>query len=359
MFNKVNEYVTNLFDILYENPTQRLNRPVTDKIGILLVNLGTPEGYDAKSLRTYLNEFLSDTRVVELPWVVWQPVLKGIVLTLRPPRISGAYKSIWNKDLDESPLLTITRNQNNAIAEKITQKYGDKVHVDFAMRYGNPSIASKLQNFEDMGIDKVLIAPLYPQYSSSTTGTVLNACFRWWNKRRLIPSVRSLPAYYDNPLYINAICQSIQESLKKSDTPDPDVIVCSMHGMPLDFIKRGDVYRKHCERTVELMREKMGYDEHKLQLTFQSRFGPQEWLKPYTSHTVEHLAQSGAKSMAILAPGFSADCLETLEELCEEIRDEFIENGGEKFTYIPCLNDNKTSIDMLYKMIENELKGWV
>lgn len=346
-------------DFLYKNPTQGLNRPVTHTIGILLVNLGTPDGYDAKSLRRYLGEFLSDTRVVEIPAFMWQPFLRMIILPLRPRKIRGGYESIWNKDLNESPLLTITRQQNNAIAKRLQHKYGDKIHVDFAMRYGKPSMASKLQDFEDRGIDKVLIFPLYPQYSSSTTGTVLGECYRWWRGQRLVPAVRSVPAYFDHPLYIDVLCKSIKQTLDKSDNPNPEVILCSLHGMPTDFVKRGDIYRKHCEHTVALMRKKLGYDENKLRLTFQSRFGPDEWLQPYTDKTVEHLAQSGVKSMAIMAPGFSADCLETLEELCEEVREEFISNGGEKFTYIPCLNDSKDSIDLLTDLIENELKGWV
>lgn len=344
---------------LYKNPTQKLDRPTTDTIGVLCVNLGTPDGYDAGSLRRYLGEFLSDTRVVELPALFWQPFLRGIILPLRPRKISPAYKSIWNEELNESPLLTITRNQATEIGKKLTQNHGTKVHTDFAMRYGTPSIPKALQDFEDRGIDRVLIVPLYPHYSSPTTGTVLDACFKWWRKRRLVPAVRSLPAYYDNPAYIDALCKSIKTTLAQSDTPQPEVIVCSLHGMPADFVRRGDTYRQQCERTVELVRQKMKYTDDNFKLTFQSRFGPDEWLQPYTSDTVEQLAKSGVKSMAIMAPGFSADCLETIEELCEEVRDEFIHHGGEHFTYIPCLNDTPNSITMLTKLIETELQGWV
>ena len=343
----------------YTSPSAKLDRPVTDTVGVLLVNLGTPDGYDAPSLRRYLREFLSDRRVIEKCPFWWQPLLRGVILRVRPPKISPAYESIWDKDMDESPLLTITRNQSDKISKHLTKKHRDKVVVDFAMRYGNPSIASKLQHFEDLGLDRVLIVPLYPHYASPTTGTVLDECFRWWRKRRLIPAVRSAPAYYNHPVYIDALCKSIRDTLKKSDDPNPEVILCSLHGMPLDYIERGDTYRQQCEETVRLVREKMGYTEDNFILTFQSRFGPEEWLQPYTDKTVEALAERGVKSMAILAPGFSADCLETIEELCEEVRDEFLENGGEKFTYIPCLNDTSDGIKVLNTIIENECKGWL
>lgn len=327
----------------------------TGKIGVLLVNLGTPDGTDYKSMWRYLREFLSDPRVIELPRAVWYPILYGIVLVTRPKKSGENYKRIWNREKDESPLRTYTRGQ----AEKLAASLADlpDVRVEWGMRYGNPSTASAVQRLADQGCGRILAFPLYPQYSATTTATANDQLFRALMKMRNAPAVRTVPPYYDEPAYIDALARSLQASLAKLDF-EPEVVLASYHGIPKPYFEKGDPYHCHCQKTTRLLREKLGWDERKLITTFQSRFGAQEWLQPYTDKTVERLGKEGVKSIAILNPGFSVDCIETLDEIGREVRDEFLHAGGEKFAHIPCLNDSPEGMEVIETLVRRELAGW-
>ncbi|HEY6632758.1 MAG TPA: ferrochelatase [Rhizobiaceae bacterium] len=326
------------------------------RVGVLLVNLGTPDGTDYKSMWRYLREFLSDPRVIELSKVIWYPILYGLVLTTRPQKSGENYKRIWNTERDESPLRTYTRGQ----AEKLAPALADlpDVAVEWGMRYGNPSIKSAVQRLYDQGCDRILTVPLYPQYSATTTATANDQLFRALMTMRHAPAVRSLPPYYDEPVYIEALARSMQAGLAKLDF-EPEVVIASYHGIPMPYFQKGDPYHCHCVKTTRLLREKLGWDEKKLITTFQSRFGAQEWLQPYTDKTVEKLAHDGVKSIAILNPGFSVDCIETLDEIGREVRDEFLHAGGENFAHIPCLNDSPEGMDVIETLVRRELQGWV
>ncbi|SFO95870.1 ferrochelatase [Tranquillimonas alkanivorans] len=328
------------------------------RVGILLANLGTPDGYDYWSMRRYLNEFLSDRRVIDYsPWI-WQPLLQLVILTKRPFSSGEAYKSIWNEEAGESPLMTITRSQTAKIAAAMKAKYGDDVVVDFCMRYGNPSTKSKVREMAEAGCRKILFFPLYPQYAGATTATANDQFFRALMDEKWQPPVRTVPAYYEEPVYIDALAQSVQRAYAKLDH-EPDVLVTSYHGVPERYLMEGDPYHCQCQKTTRLLREKLGWDKDRVVTTFQSRFGPEEWLKPYTVEEVARLAKAGKKRIAIMAPAFSADCVETLEEINEEIRESFEEAGGEEFTYIPCLNDDEAHVTALSKVIEDNLRGWM
>jgi ferrochelatase len=326
------------------------------RVGVLLVNLGTPDGTDFKSMWRYLREFLSDPRVIELPRALWYPILYGIVLTTRPKKSGANYARIWNRERNESPLRTFTRGQ----AEKLAMSLADlpDVHVEWGMRYGNPSTASAVQRLTDQGCDRILTFPLYPQYSATTTATANDQLFRALMKMRLAPAVRTVPPYYDEPAYIDALARSLQGSLAKLNF-EPEVVLASYHGIPKAYFEKGDPYHCHCQKTTRLLREKLGWDEKKLITTFQSRFGAQEWLQPYTDKTVERLAKEGVKSIAILNPGFSVDCIETLDEIGREVRDEFLHAGGKNFAHIPCLNDSPEGMDVIETLVRRELAGWV
>lgn len=326
------------------------------KIGVLLVNLGTPDDTDYWSMRRYLKEFLSDRRVIEANPVLWWLVLNGIVLTTRPSRSGEAYRSIWNDELGESPLRTITRSQ----AEKITHGLGrrDVVVVDWAMRYGNPSIASRIEAMVKKGCERLLVFPLYPQYAAATTATVNDTVFDKLKDMRWQPALRTVPPYPTDPVYIEALTSSITEHLAGLDF-EPEVIVASYHGLPKDYVTKGDPYQCQCLDTSDALRAALGPLGEKLKTTFQSRFGRAEWLQPYTDKTVEALAKDGVKRMTIFTPGFAADCVETLEEIDGEAQEIFLENGGECFSFIPCLNDSEAGIRVLLHLIERELKGWV
>jgi ferrochelatase len=326
-------------------------------VGLLVVNLGTPDAPDVPSVRRYLAQFLSDPRVVDLPRFVWLPVLYGIVLNTRPKKSAHAYDSIWNHDIGEGPLKTITRKQ----AEKLAAVDLDgkaPVIVDYALRYGSPSIPSQIEALMAKGCERIALLPLYPQYAASTNASVADDAFDALKRMRKQPALRIGAPYYDDPAYIAALAASVTRDLAALDF-EPEVIVASFHGLPQLQVDRGDPYRSHCETTWRLLREALGMSEEKLRLSFQSRFGPAKWIQPYTSDVVAELATSGVKRMAIFAPGFSADCLETIEELGVEIRDLFLEKGGEKFARLPCLNDSAESMTLIETLARREIAGWV
>ena len=328
------------------------------KVGVLLANLGTPDGYDYWSMRRYLNEFLSDKRVVDYSAWVWQPLLQGIILTKRPFSSGAAYRSIWNEEAGESPLLTITRAQTDKLKSKLHERFGDDVMVDFCMRYGNPSVQSRLREMIEQGCQRIVFFPLYPQYAGATTATANDHLFRALMKEKWQPSVRTVPAYFDRPDYIDALAQSVERAYGAMSAV-PEVLLVSYHGMPRRYLLEGDPYHCQCRKTSRLLCERLGWEEGSIVTTFQSRFGPEEWLKPYTVEEVARLAEGGIRRIAVVAPAFSADCVETLEEINEEIRESFEKAGGTSFTYIPCLNDDDAHIAALMNAICDDLKGWL
>jgi len=335
----------------------RRGEPVAPgKIGVLLVNLGTPEGTDYWSVRRYLKEFLSDWRVIETNRVLWWLILNGIVLTVRPSKSGEAYRSIWNEELNESPLRTITRSQAEKVANRLGHRH--EIIVDWAMRYGNPSIASRVEALVRRGCERLLVFPLYPQYAAATTATVNDTVFDTLKTMRAQPALRTVPPYQKDPVYIEAIASSIRAHLASLDF-EPEVIIASFHGLPKEYVTNGDPYQCQCMDTMDALREALGPLGDKLILTFQSRFGRAEWLQPYTDKTVEALARDGVKRIAVVTPGFAADCVETLEEISGEAAEIFLEHGGEQFAFIPCLNDSEGGIRVLLHQIERELKGWV
>jgi ferrochelatase len=328
------------------------------KIGVLLANLGTPDDYSYWPMRRYLNEFLSDRRVIDYsPWK-WQPLLQLVILTKRPFTSGAAYKSIWNHDAAESPLMTITKDQTAKMRESLSDRFGDRVVVDFCMRYGNPSTASKVEKLIAQGCHKILFFPLYPHYAGATSATANDQFFRCLMKAPWQPTARVVDPYYDHPKYVDALAQSVERAYGGLETR-PDVLVASYHGMPERYLMQGDPYHCQCQKTSRLLRERLGWPDTEIVTTFQSRFGPEEWLKPYTVEEVARLAESGKKRIAVIAPAFSADCIETLEEINEEIRESFEEAGGEQFTYIPCLNDDDAHIAALSQVVEENLGGWI
>ncbi len=328
------------------------------KVGVLLANLGTPDNYDYWSMRRYLGEFLSDRRVIDYsPWL-WQPLLQLVILTKRPFSSGAAYKSIWNHEQGESPLLTITKDQTAKIKAQMEADYGDQVMVDFCMRYGNPSTKSKVREMVEAGCQKILFFPLYPHYAGATSATACDKFFSALQEETWQPLARTVEPYYENPMYIDALAQSIERAYAQLDTR-PDVLVCSYHGVPKRYLMQGDPYHCQCQKTTRLLKERLGWADTDIVTTFQSRFGPEEWLQPYTVEEVARLAESGKKNIAVCAPAFSADCIETLEEINEEICESFEEAGGEHFTYIPCLNDDDAHIAALSELIRTNLGGWV
>ncbi len=328
------------------------------KVGILLANLGTPDGYDYWSMRRYLSEFLSDKRVIDYSAWKWQPLLQLVILSKRPFTSGADYKTIWNEAANEGPLLTITKTQTARIAETMQAAHGDRVMVDFCMRYGTPSTQSKLRAMIDAGCRKILFFPLYPQYAGATTATANDAFFRALGDEKWQPASRTVDAYYDHPGYIEALAQSVERSYSGLDWR-PDILVCSYHGMPERYVAEGDPYYDHCQSTTRLLQARLGWANSAITSTFQSQFGSEEWLKPYTVDEVARLARSGKQSIAMCSPAFSADCLETLVEIKEEIRESFEEAGGQRFAYVPCLNDDAAHINALSEIIEQNLKGWL
>jgi ferrochelatase len=332
-------------------------RVASGRIGVLLVNLGTPDATDYWSMRRYLKEFLSDRRVIETPRLVWWPILNLIVLTKRPKSSGEAYDLIWNREKNESPLRTITRSQAELLAGRLAD-LGPSMMVDWAMRYGNPSIASVLERMVQAGCERILIYPLYPQYSAATTATVNDKAFEALMKMRWQPAVRTVPAYHDDPAYIDALAVSLQTHLDALPF-DPEVVIASYHGLPRSYFEKGDPYHCHCAKTTRLLRERLGWDEKRLIMTFQSRFGREEWLQPYTDETVKRLAREGIRRLAVVTPGFVADCVETLEEIAGQNREFFEHEGGQHFAAIPCLNDSAEGMDVIETVVRRELAGWV
>ena len=324
-----------------------------NKIGILLTNLGTPDSPDPKSLRKYLNQFLMDRRVVDLPRIFWVPLLKIIILNIRPRKSAKLYRKIWTDK--GSPLLSFSRK----IIEKIDEKFKDKKNnfiIILGMRYGNPSIKEALQTFKKEGVSKILVFPLYPQTGSPTTSSTFDAINNFLNKELWMPNLRFISGYHDHPFYIDLLANSIEKSF--SDNGKPEKLIFSFHGMPKRYLKNGDPYYCFSHKTARLVAEKLNLKTDEYDLAFQSRFGKEEWLKPYIEDIIIDYKEEGVKSLQIISPAFSVDCLETLEEINIQYRKLFLSNGGERFHYIPCLNDTEGHIDMIKVIIENNIKGW-
>jgi len=315
------------------------------KTGVLLINLGTPNSTSWWDIRKYLKEFLSDRRVIEVNPLLWKIILNLFILTFRPSKTAHAYKKIWRKDTNESPLLYFTKNQTHKLRERIGN---DKVIVEFAMRYGNPSIKSKLNTLKSLGCENIIILPLYPQYAAATTATVCDEVYRTLMGMRWQPSLQIIPHYESEPLYIKALVNSIERKISEINWK-PDLIISSYHGIPKRYFDKGDPYHCYCQKTTRLMKEK--FKSVDIQTTFQSRFGPQEWLTPYTDKTLENLPSRGIRNLLVICPGFASDCVETLEEIDIQGRESFLSNGGKNFVLIPCLNDNSDHIDLFEKLV--------
>ncbi len=325
------------------------------KIGVLLMNLGTPEATSYWPMRRYLKEFLSDPRVIEVNRVLWWFILNGVILTFRPQKSGKAYEKIWNRALNESPLKTITRGQSEKLREALKDR--PEIIVDWAMRYGQPPVKERIDALQAQGCDRILFVPLYPQYSAATTATALDKCFEALKGLRWQPAVRSVPPYYDQPAYIDALAKSLKQHINELPWK-PDLILASFHGLPREYLTKGDPYYCHCMKTARLLREKMKLAPEQLQVVFQSRFGRAEWLQPYAQGTVEGLPAKGVKNLVMIVPGFSADCVETLEEVAIGLDETFKHAGGDNFSAVPCLNDGPASIDMLEILVRQELQGW-
>ena len=326
------------------------------KIGVLIVNLGTPDGADAKSVKRYLGEFLSDKRVVEIPAIAWQPILRGIILNTRPKKSAHAYQQVWTED--GSPLAAITKAQAEKMQARLGSVGAGGVMVDWAMRYGNPSIAERLTAMKDAGCERILLAPLYPQYCAATTATVVDKAGETLSKMRWQPSLRTLPPYHDDPLYIDALADDLARQLDTLDF-QPELLMLSFHGMPERTLHLGDPYHCHCQKTARLLEARMNRPDLRFRTTFQSRFGRAKWLEPATDTVLAEEGAKGTKRIAIAAPGFSADCLETLEELAMQGRDQFREAGGEHFAALSCLNTSDAGLTMLEGLLRRELAGWI
>jgi len=323
---------------------------------VLLLNLGTPDATDYWSMRRYLGEFLWDHRVIETPRPIWWFILNFIILSTRPQKSGANYATIWDKEHDESPLRVISRAQ----AEKLQAAFADRddIIVDYAMRYGNPSTESRIKALKAQGCDRILLFPLYPQYSATTTATANDKAFDALKTMRWQPAIRTVPAYFDDPIYVDRLARSIERGVAELDFT-PDLVITSYHGMPESYLLQGDPYYCHCQKTTRLVRERLGWDESRIMVTFQSRFGRDEWLKPYTDHTLAELPGKGIKKIAILAPAFSSDCIETLEELAITGEEQFMHAGGERFAYIPCLNDSEDGMAVIESVARRELLGWI
>ncbi|MEN9895828.1 MAG: hypothetical protein RIR97_1680 [Pseudomonadota bacterium] len=327
----------------------------TGKVGVLLVNLGTPDATDKVSMRRYLREFLSDKRVIDLSRWIWYPILYGIILNTRPAKVGKAYDKIWNTERNESWLRTYSRNQSDLMAKALSDL--PDVVVDWAMRYGQPSIKDRLEALKDAGCDRILLFPLYPQYAAATTATVNDKAFEAMMAMRWQPALRTVPPYHDHPVYIEALANSITDHLATLDW-EPEKVIASFHGIPQRYFDSGDPYHCQCMKTARLVRERLGWTKERFFVTFQSRFGREEWIKPYTDATIEKLAEEGVKRIAVINPGFVSDCLETLEEIAGENAEIFHHHGGEKFSHIPCLNDSPGGMRVLEAVVRRELQGW-
>ncbi len=320
------------------------------KTGVLLINLGTPDSTKWWDIRKYLKEFLSDRRVIEVNPILWQIILNLFILTFRPSKTSKAYQKIWMKKQNMSPLRYFTKMQTSELKKRIKEKH---IEIDYAMRYGNPSISSKLSVLKANGCQEIIILPLYPQYAAATTATVCDEVYRSFMKMRWQPSLQIIPHYESEPLYIEALEKSIKKTLNEINWI-PDVIVASYHGIPQKYFDKGDPYHCYCQKTTRLLKERIRTNIPII-TTFQSRFGPEQWLKPYTDETIDSLPQEGQKKILVICPGFASDCVETLEEISMEAKESFLENGGERFATVPCLNHNKEHIDLLEYLVKKYL----
>jgi ferrochelatase len=325
------------------------------RVGVLLVNLGSPSGKDPASVRRYLRQFLSDPRVIEVPKPIWWVILNLVVLTTRPKKTAHAYAQVWNEALDEAPLITITRAQAEDLGRRLA---GDGVTVAFAMRYGSPAIGEQLAAMKAAGCERILVAPLYPQYCAATTATVVDEAARALRAMRWQPALRTLPAYHDDAAYVAALKATVGDSIARLDFT-PDLVIASFHGMPRNTLDKGDPYHCQCQKTGRLLGEALGLGEERLTVCFQSRFGRAEWLQPYFDKTLAELPAKGIKRVAVVMPGFSADCLETLEEIAIRGKETFLEAGGEAYAAIPCLNDSPEGMEMLETLARRELAGWL
>lgn len=325
----------------------------TPKIGILLTNLGTPDAPTTKALRRYLKEFLSDPRVVEQPRWLWWLILNGIILNVRPAKSAAAYRSVWGDE--GSPLLVISRSQRDKIATLLQQRLGDNIHVELAMRYGTPSIRTGLEALREKGCRQLFVLPLYPQYSATTTASTFDAISNVLSSWRRIPALHFIDAYHDDPAYIEALAASVQTHWQQHGQAER--LLISFHGIPERYFKAGDPYPCHCRKTVRLLREKLGLNEEQAQLSFQSRFGREPWMQPYTDETLKQWGKEGVKSVDVICPGFAADCLETLEEIAVENRHYFLDAGGHQYRYIPALNDNDAHIEALSRLLIKTING--
>jgi ferrochelatase len=318
--------------------------------GILLCNLGTPDAPRPAELRRYLKEFLSDPRVVEIPRLLWWMILNLIILRIRPRRSAKLYQSVWTEA--GSPLMLYSQEQVKAVKQRLAEKYGD-IPVVLGMRYGNPSMASAIKQLTDQNVRDIIVLPLYPQYAGATTGSTFDAIAKTFTQLRWVPELQFINGYHKSEGYIQALCTTIKRHINEHGQPDK--LVFSYHGTPERYLKNGDPYHCFCHQTTRLVREKMGLEENQVMTTFQSRFGREPWLQPYTDETLEQLPEDGVKHVAVICPGFSSDCLETIEEINMEARESFIESGGEHFHYIPCLNDDPAHIDALVSILEKRL----
>ena len=326
------------------------------RVGVLLVNLGTPDATDYWSMRRYLKEFLSDRRVIEVPRAIWWPLLNLVILSRRPQRSGRAYDEVWNKELDESPLRTITRSQSDQLAARLAAD--PRIEVNWAMRYGNPPIAERLEALKEKGCERILVVPLYPQYAAATTATVNDKAFDALKAMRWQPAVRTAPQYCDDPVYIDALANSLTAHLASLDF-EPDLVITSYHGVPEEYLLKGDPYHCQCYKTTRLLGERLGWAPERLKVTFQSRFGRAEWIKPYTDETIKALPAEGVKKLVVMCPGFVADCLETIEEIGAENREYFEEAGGERYSLVPCLNDGADGMRVIEHLVRRELMGWI
>lgn len=334
------------------SPTFSHQQP--DKLGVLVTNLGTPDAPTKSALKPYLKEFLSDPRVVEVPRLIWSLILNGVILRIRPKRSAEAYQTVWTER--GSPLLYHTEDQANAIREQLQMQHGEHVVVEFAMRYGSPSIADAIERMLQAGVRKLLVLPLYPQYSASTVASTFDAVAKDFTQRRWLPELRFITHYHDFEPFIQAAASRIKRHWEQHGRADK--LIFSYHGIPLRYLKNGDPYHCECYKTSRLLAEKLGLDEREYLTTFQSRFGREEWLQPYTDETMKSLPNKGVKSVQVFCPGFSADCLETIEEIGEENKEYFIDNGGERYEYISALNAEAQHVDALTKLIDKNLSGW-
>lgn len=335
-------------------PKNHINIP-KKKLGVLMVNLGTPEATDFINMWKYLREFLSDKRIIEITRVIWYPILYCIILIVRPKKSGKLYKAIWDKKKNESPLKVLTRS----LSQKIQRNFDPKnVKILFAMNYGLPKISEEMAALKKEGCEKILIFPMYPQYSATTTASVMDNLSKFMANQRWQPTIRVVPPYYDDDIYINALHLHIKQKLSEKRRQTKRIL-CSFHGIPKKYFIKGDPYHCHCAKTVRLLGNKLKKDQIDLEMSFQSRFGPQEWLKPYMQEKMKEMIGNDVKELIVMAPGFSVDCLETLEEIKIQGKEEFLAMGGKNFNYIECLNDNEISVKMYLKIIKRELSGWI